>query len=135
MRNSKVIEYLREKHSLSIGIAFDPISQTSLELEIDDIKFEIHMGSDFHTSIITFISIRFKTDDKSELIRALNALRKYFDIDGIPDINVRTEFYNASVLLLGVDTHSGEDLKLILRDRVSSMLKRYEIELKLEKYQ
>ncbi len=128
-----VFTYLKDEFSLVLGESFDPLVQRNLELNIEGVKFWIHPGIDVtNNNTISFISIRFLTEDKSELIYALKKLDDYFELKGVPNLNMSSVFYNASIYFVAQDSLTGDYLKLILWDRVSSMLSRYEIELKIE---
>lgn len=132
MKNN-VLAYLKDEFSLVLGDSFDSLVQRNLELNIKGFKFWIHPGIDvINNNAIVFISIRFLTEDKSQLILALKTMEEYFELRGVPHLNMSSVFYTASMYFVAQDSFTGGDLKLIIWDRVSSMLSRYEIELKIE---
>ena len=131
--NKKVFDYVKNEFSLIIGESFDCLDERNFNIDIDGKTFRVHPGIDVtNNNKISFISIRFATEDKSELIEALDKIKKYFDLVRVPNLNMNSEFYSASIYLLDNDLSTGEELKLILWDRVSSIISRYEIELKIE---
>jgi hypothetical protein len=128
-----VLDCLKDDFSLVLGESFDPLAQRNLELNIKGVKFWIHPGIDVtNDNAIVFISIRFLTEDKSELIFAMKTMEEYFELKGVPNLNMSSVFYTASMYYVAQDSLTGGDLKLIVWDRVSSMQSRYEIELKIE---
>jgi hypothetical protein len=129
-----VSEFFEKEYSLRLGDSYNIMEQKVIEITIDDITFFIHPVVDLtNNNEIVILSIRFLTEDKQSLVNALRKLKKFFNLNGVPDIDINSKFYTASMYSLDYIHETGETLKLVLWDRISSMLNRYEIELKIEK--
>lgn len=128
----KVFDFLKDEFSLVLGDSLNAQKNNDTKFDYKGTTFWIHPEIDLaNRNTISFISIRFLTENKSELIEALYNLCEFFDLKGVPDVNMDSQFYTTSSFLLAVDPSTGEELQLTLRDRISSMLSRYEIELKI----
>jgi hypothetical protein len=132
MNYKNVSNYLKNNYGMVVGGDFDKTKHLNHKLNCNGIDVEIHPGVDAGNNTISFITMRFKTNNKAELISVLNGFVNNFSFTGMPVINQSTNFFGVNVYYLGKDSNSANVLKLVLWDKVSTMINQYEIELKIE---
>lgn len=122
-----ISEYFKNNFSLEIGQIAE--STDIISVIIDSISFDILVFSDIKTSKVTYLSLRFKTDIIGNADYAANALIKKFNLQlaQVKCLNTKNEhLYN-----LGESVNPDCTLFLVVSERLSTSLSKYEIQLRL----